>query len=449
MKERQQSTSTYAIGFLLVSSTDHVTPVTGLGGSVTVTISKSYGAFASPSATIGEVGNGWYSLSGSGLATDLGTLGDIVIHAFGTGSDPTDVTYTVVAYNPFDPVRLGLTALPNAAAAASGGLHVNGANTGPVSYSGGMTISNSGGDALALTASGGNGNGLNATANGTGSGVLATAGATGHGLNAVGGSTSGSGFRGVSPTSGDGAHFVGGGALHGMNLVAGATGFGLNVTGGSTSGVGIGVATTSGDGISVLPGQGHGITATGNSGSHHGLNLTGGSAGHGISAVGGANGDGLHAVGNGSGVDIHALVLTQLAGAFTSTTSVFTTASLVNAPSGGGGGSVNVTEWGGVSVTGMPLPTASYTPPTNFGAMVISDAGLVAMDGTRNPVVRNQDTVTTPNYDDCMVGAWSEAFGKEPTFNSTTWVKQLPSNSGPLRTFTITTDGSGNVTARA
>lgn len=86
--------------------------------------------------------------------------------------------------------------------------------------------------------------------------------------------------------------------------------------------------------------------------------------------------------------------------------------------------------------------------PSNFGAMSITSGGNVAMDGSKSPTVRNQDAVSAPTYDDCLVGAWVEAFGKEPTFNSSVWVKQLPSNGGPIRTFVITVDGSGNVSAR-
>jgi hypothetical protein len=89
------------------------------------------------------------------------------------------------------------------------------------------------------------------------------------------------------------------------------------------------------------------------------------------------------------------------------------------------------------------------TFPTNFAAMAITSAGLVGMDGSRDVTVRNQDAVTAPTLDDCMLGSWTEAFAKEPTFNSTTWVKQKPDNSAAVRTYSLTTDGSGNVTARS
>lgn len=79
--------------FLMLSETDHVTGVTGL--SPTVTLSKNGGAFASPAGAVTEVGNGWYKVAGN--ATDTATLGPLLLHATGTGADPCDVVYDVVA----------------------------------------------------------------------------------------------------------------------------------------------------------------------------------------------------------------------------------------------------------------------------------------------------------------------------------------------------------------
>lgn len=117
-KMRKQSDTTYPLFFLMVDSTDHVTGKTGL--SPTVTLSKNGGAFASPSGAVSEVGNGLYKVAGN--ATDSNTVGELWVHATATGADPTDTSYTVVAYDPFDSVRLGLTALPNVVAAGNGGL---------------------------------------------------------------------------------------------------------------------------------------------------------------------------------------------------------------------------------------------------------------------------------------------------------------------------------------
>lgn len=97
MKARLQSSTLYPIMFLLVDSTDHVTGKTGL--TPTVTISKNGAAFASPAGAVTELGSGWYALAGN--ATDRATLGDLIIHATGTGADPVDDRYVIVAFNPF------------------------------------------------------------------------------------------------------------------------------------------------------------------------------------------------------------------------------------------------------------------------------------------------------------------------------------------------------------
>ncbi len=118
MRTLKQSTARN-IAFLMVDSTDHVTGKTGL--TVTVTLGKNGGALAAAAGSVTERTSGWYQLA---LTTgDTDTLGDLVLHATATGADPTDMIIgQVVAFDPTDSVRLGLTAMPNAAAAATGGL---------------------------------------------------------------------------------------------------------------------------------------------------------------------------------------------------------------------------------------------------------------------------------------------------------------------------------------
>jgi hypothetical protein len=86
--------------FLLVSSTDHIAGVTGL--TPTVKLSKAGGTGASPSGAITEVDStnfpGLYKVAGN--ATDTNTLGSLILHATGTGADPVDVEFEVVAYDP-------------------------------------------------------------------------------------------------------------------------------------------------------------------------------------------------------------------------------------------------------------------------------------------------------------------------------------------------------------
>lgn len=120
MRERQLNSTTHPLTFLLVSSTDHVSPVTG--ATATVTLSKDGAAFAAPAGAVTEIANGWYALAGN--ATDRNTLGSLILHATATGADPLDVQYDIVAYDPYDAQRLGLGALP-----ASGTLAVKPAVT--------------------------------------------------------------------------------------------------------------------------------------------------------------------------------------------------------------------------------------------------------------------------------------------------------------------------------
>jgi hypothetical protein len=88
----QQSTTASPLMFLMVDSTTHVTGKTGL--SPTVTISKNGGTFATPSGAVTEIANGWYKVAGN--ATDSNTVGPLILHATGTGADPTDMTFLVV-----------------------------------------------------------------------------------------------------------------------------------------------------------------------------------------------------------------------------------------------------------------------------------------------------------------------------------------------------------------
>ncbi|HEX5323842.1 MAG TPA: hypothetical protein VFW40_08660 [Capsulimonadaceae bacterium] len=113
-----QSSASLALPFMMVSSTDGTTPLTG--ASPTVTISKNGGSFATPSGAVTEIGNGWYQVAGN--ATDTNTLGSLLLHATATGGDPSDDMFRVVAFNALDGVRGGLTALPNVAAGTAGGL---------------------------------------------------------------------------------------------------------------------------------------------------------------------------------------------------------------------------------------------------------------------------------------------------------------------------------------
>lgn len=120
----QQSTANQPLLFLLVSSTDHISPLTG--ATPTVVLSKNGGTFASPAGAVSEVGNGLYKVAPN--ATDSGTLGPLSLHATATGADPTDVVFPVVAFNPLSATNLGLSALPTANPGAAGGVFIAGSN---------------------------------------------------------------------------------------------------------------------------------------------------------------------------------------------------------------------------------------------------------------------------------------------------------------------------------
>ena len=115
MRLHKQNDTSKAIVFLLVSSSDHVSPVTG--ATPTVTISKNGAAFAAVSGTVAEVGNGWYKLTPA--ATDVDTLGPLLIHATATGADPVDLDYQVVAFDPYSVTDLGLSYLDIAVSSRS------------------------------------------------------------------------------------------------------------------------------------------------------------------------------------------------------------------------------------------------------------------------------------------------------------------------------------------
>lgn len=128
----------YTRTVLMVSSSDHITGATGL--TLTVTESKAGGAFAASGATVTEIANGWYKII---LATtDTSALGAFNLHVTATGADPTDTADQIVAFDPTSATNLGLTALPTANPAASGGLITVGAGSGQLNPNGSGGLSN-------------------------------------------------------------------------------------------------------------------------------------------------------------------------------------------------------------------------------------------------------------------------------------------------------------------
>ena len=140
MQQIKQSSASFPLLFLLVDAHNHVTGM--LGMTPTVTLSKNGGAFAACAGAVTELANGWYQVAAN--ATDTNTLGALVLHADAGSSfvDPCDVVFQIVAHDPADGVRLGLTALPNAAASAANGLPTFGTGSGQINVAGGRADAN-------------------------------------------------------------------------------------------------------------------------------------------------------------------------------------------------------------------------------------------------------------------------------------------------------------------
>jgi hypothetical protein len=109
MKERQQLSTNYPIGFMLVLKSDHITGAVGKASTITLTISKNAALGFSPPAgapgtIITEVGNGWYYWNPVGA--DRSDLGELRIHVDEPSCDPYDEKYDIVQYDPYAYVSL-------------------------------------------------------------------------------------------------------------------------------------------------------------------------------------------------------------------------------------------------------------------------------------------------------------------------------------------------------
>lgn len=116
----------------LVDATDGITTETGITGAGRV--SKNGGATAASTNNIVEIDStnmpGAYYLELT--ATEVNTLGIVVVRFKTAATAEFQTAIEVVALNPYDAVRAGLTALPNAAAEAAGGLYTRGSGAGQI-----------------------------------------------------------------------------------------------------------------------------------------------------------------------------------------------------------------------------------------------------------------------------------------------------------------------------
>jgi hypothetical protein len=95
--------TTFSQTFLLVSSSDHISPV--LGASPVVLVSKNAENFISPEGIVTEIGDGWYNI----LLTvnDTNTLGMLSFHISATGADATDFSDQIVLPQVIYPIYPG------------------------------------------------------------------------------------------------------------------------------------------------------------------------------------------------------------------------------------------------------------------------------------------------------------------------------------------------------
>jgi len=130
MPERIPQSATIRVPLKAYLSSDHISDATGK--TIACTISKNGAAFGNPSGgatNATEIGNGWYYVDLS--TTDTGTVGPLLVRGTATSTDDVGCAYAVVKAT-----NAGFTALPDAAAEASGGLYTRGTGAGQVNQDG-------------------------------------------------------------------------------------------------------------------------------------------------------------------------------------------------------------------------------------------------------------------------------------------------------------------------
>ncbi len=110
-----------------VDAGDGMTPETGEAAGQPQ-LSKNGAAHGNTSATLTAIGSGDYYVELT--AGEVDTIGLNIVRYKSANTAEAKVIFQVVSYDPYDPMRMGLTSLPNAAADAAGGL--------PISDAGGL-----------------------------------------------------------------------------------------------------------------------------------------------------------------------------------------------------------------------------------------------------------------------------------------------------------------------
>lgn len=223
---------------------------------------------------------GWYRLDlpDAVLAASKGR--SVAVHLKGAANmAPLPLEIELTAWNNQDAVRGGMTALPNANAAASGGLLINGSNTGTVTLAamtvtGALTVS----DGLNISCTTADRSAVQFTGNGTGHGLLSKSGsgATGSGIYAQSQATAGHGIIGVATgTTGNGIYGYGGTS----------SGNGIKGQGGDSGGYGIEATAASGSAIHAQSSSGYGFEIVAGGTNISAIKLTPTGTGYGINGT--------------------------------------------------------------------------------------------------------------------------------------------------------------------
>jgi hypothetical protein len=211
------------------------------GNPVSISLAtKTKGTWATSGfVTLGTGMTGMYELGVPDAALAAGATWVMITLAGAANMVPVCILIELTATNNQDSVRGGMTALPNAAAAASGGLIINGSNTGTVTLAaatvtGALTVS----DGIVVTCSTGSKSGIKVT----------------------GGATAGIGVEIIGTGTGDGIKATGGATnSNGMTLQGTGTGKGLLSTGGAGA-LGDGISAVAGGGVDIRGNQTGNIT---------------------------------------------------------------------------------------------------------------------------------------------------------------------------------------------
>lgn len=280
-----------------------------------------------------------------------------------------DILIPLMDMDPYDAVRGGMSALPNAAAGASSGLLVNGTNTGTIqvdalTIAGALTIDHvtvtpaSGVSGMTISGGTGNQNAIQLLGNGSAAGLAS-----------FGGSSNGSGIA-LSP----------GGSGFALNL-AGAGGFLCQGEFVVQNGMFISATTSGFDGLKI----------TGN-GTGSGVKLLGGTNGPGLTLTAGGTNDDLHLSAPKSNIPVN---VTQLNGGTTALVNLIAMYGALETGTAQAGGTNTITLRAGASSVTDSLKDQVIVLLTGTGAGQTNR--ISAYNGSTKVASVETNWVTTPD----------------------------------------------------